>query len=170
MRIRSKLVPLEEKDPPVNSFNISDASCILIFDYLSDDELDTIINFVEEAKKSINVKKVVLINKSRNLSVFEIDELFLKISLNDISLAGGFKKHVVDWLENNKYDILLTFVESNELLFDRIIQSINADFKAGLHKPDNLRLFDLTINTSTTGYNDKLKHYIHYLTNLKINR
>lgn len=169
MDLRNKISPLKDKLPPVNPLKLGDSNIVMVFDYSIENDYAQISDFVENFSKKLNVKDILLINNSdRKLEIYT-DEKYKKFSLNDVSLTGTLNSNIREWINNRKFDLLLSFCKEDNLLNNRIITDVNSDFKAGISGCEYPQIFDLTIDHNSSDYKKQLDNYIHYLTKLKIN-
>lgn len=160
---------LSEKIPSGKAVNVSTDQIVFFFNCASTKDLNLIIDFL---------KKSNIANKTTSVLAycdFDIEENKIEdsniyiVSQTDFNVFGGIKGRLLDWLSNNKFDILISFAVGYDLFCNKIISGLLAEFKAGNFHEQNVHLFDLTIKHKTSRYSEQYKLFNFYLNNLKIN-
>lgn len=149
------------------SRSIDSLKSVVIFSYSKDIELSAIRNFSVKLNDKYKDLTIVIINNSGTLQT-DCIESELIISLNDYNLIGRLKKRLRKWINNNKFELLMSFVIVPDLISDSLVKSIQSELKSGYYMAENVMQYDLTIRHTSDNYNDQLFQFEHYLTNLKI--
>ena len=160
--------PLPEHEPQEKPVDIRNGKTVLVFSFSTEEELNAIRTFMTVAKQYRNNSMAVAYSSEINLNILKDDISIFYISQNDFNLLGRIKKRFDDWLTDNDFDLLLSFVYNSELFCDKIVSSINSDFKAGNFDKGNVGLFDLTIKQKPDNYNEQFKQFNYYIDKLNI--
>ncbi len=164
-----RIRPLTEHSSPGYTVNVDEGSIILLFCITSVEEYHVLKRLAKDFRsKSGNLNFVVFATKPELITENE-DTTFSVYSIDDFSYLGIPKAALKKWLGNNKFDILLSFADSECVFCNKLINLINADFKVGKYNERKIRQYDLTIAFDTSDYFKQFDHYIYYLKNLNIN-
>ncbi len=162
--------PLSEHKPTGKHINTREGKTVFVFSFSSEEELSVIKTFVTSSKQYCDICEVVAFSREIKTIIPKDDTSIFYISQNDFNLFGRIKDRFEDWLINNNFNLLISFVSESELFCDKIISNINSDFKAGNFDQGNVNLFDLTLKHETDNFTEQFEQISHYIDKLNINR
>lgn len=148
--------------------NIYKATVVFVFKSSNTEELNEIRAFLEKVYVKYSKLYVVIINDS----TVEIDNYSTTetiFSLNDFNLLGWLKSEKMESLNQNNFNLMISFVNYPDIISETLISNIKSGIKAGPTIQENWKLYDLTIKHKSNELVEQLKQYEHYLSNLKIN-
>lgn len=98
-------------------------------------------------------------------------ELMKIVSKNDFTIFGQKRSPFKTWLNDHKFDMLISFVNDNHKKSRDIIKEARAKIKVGPNLPSNVQCFDITIGKpgERMKANDFYAQVKHYFSQLKIN-
>ncbi|HJN05884.1 MAG TPA: hypothetical protein QF480_04665 [Bacteroidales bacterium] len=165
-----KLWPLSEHEPSGKPLNLVDNKILLLFDFSKDNEIISLANKLSNIYIQLVASSTITIcNLSNNCGQAENEEI-VYFSFNDFDILGMPKLSLNNWIINNEFDILISFVRKENVYCNNLISRIKSEFKAGLFNPNNVKLFDLTIKQKSDNIINQLELFIQYLNKLNINK
>ena len=141
----------------------------LFFCIHTNDELSQIDTLARKLKPTLNKLNVFVFTENMTLKEVSANHTQLIIfSLNDFDLFGKKKNKVEQDHFSDHVDLLISFTAKADVICQRLIANINADFKIGPQSKSTAHLYDMTIaNDSNTndfsGFYDQVKHYLSIL-------
>ena len=89
-------------------------------------------------------------------------------NLNDFTLFGKKKNELQQYIDEERLELMISFVFEPEPFCKKLISEINADFKIGPEHDDMNELYDMTIACTQDGlefidFFDQTEHYISAL-------
>lgn len=169
-KIKFKLWPLPEKEPSDKPLNLTGSKIILLYNFSTEKEQKLLINQISYIKKQLFTGSLITICNMSNVSLLIDSEDIVYFSSNDFDLFGKPKSKLNNWINNNEFDILISFVTKENVYCNKLVSDIKSEFKAGFYDPNNVKLFDLTIKQETDNINNQLELFIRYLNKLNINK
>ena len=161
--------PMHEHRSKGLPVSIDNSSLLLLFSYSCSSELLEIKKLISELQKQNNNVTVVLFS----CGIKQISSNFedaLDISVNDFNLIGKPKAELRKWLVENKFDIMLSFIDSNCFFCKKLVHYIDSDFKVGKYSIDMIDQYNLTIVHKSNVLKVQFDQYLHYIQNLNINK
>jgi hypothetical protein len=128
--------------------------------FLKKEELikELILNGIDKS----NIEVLVFRDKFNKNEVFH----YPTFSNKHLSWSGNFTEPVVNNFITEKFDLLISFYETNKIPLMLVTNESDAGFKAGFNTVDN-RLNNLIINTNSDNYKIFIHELFRYLKILK---
>ncbi len=168
--LRQKISPLPAKKPSSHHADVADAKVVLFFNCVSLEEINVIEKFILKYLKTNVLNSTCLVYANFLITENQYnDKIMTIININDFSIFGRIKGELKNWLLNTKFDILISFADSNDIICNKIISLSASHLKVGSYNMANINLFDLTIHHTSSDYHNQLQQTIHYLNKLNIN-
>jgi len=165
-----KLWPLPEHEPSGKQLNVKGGKIILFFDFSTEEEKTLLIKQIPNLTSYLeNSSLITICNMSDTFMQSENEEVVF-FSLFDYNLLGTPKSRLKQWLTSNEFNILISFVNNENIFCNKFISTIKADFKAGMYSTNNVKLFDLTLNQDSDDISKQLELFTHYFNKLNINK
>ncbi len=148
------------------------SSTILFFCIYSKEDLDDIRKLLKEAKMHAKpVMAYVFYQGYEALDVITDKSVFF-FNLHDFTLFGKMKDDLRQKIENDTFELLVSFVQLPNPFCLHIISEINANFKVGIYQSALPTVYDLTLKTDIQkmGFGQYYKQVVSYLDVLNIDR
>lgn len=165
-----KVWPFPEHKPSGKPLNITGSKIVLFFNYSTEEEQILLTNQVPNLKKHLDTSSQITICNMSEIAMPNENKDVVFFSLNDYNLWSNPKQRLKSWFYSNEFDILISFVNDENVFCNNYVSSIKADFKAGIFNPENVKLFDLTIKQESDDISKQLELFTYYLNKLNINR
>ncbi len=133
-------------------------------------EQETLACQLLNIKKQLYASSSITICNFSDIQVLNENEDVVNYSLDDFHLFGKPKSKLKTWINNNEFDILISFVSEENVYCNNMVSCIKSDFKAGIYSPKIVKLFDLTIKQEIDNINNQLELFIQYINKLNINK
>lgn len=135
------------------------------------EELDEIRSLLSRSKSpEREITAYVFSFGYERLDVITHQSIFY-FDLNDFTLLGKKKEYLQQKFDEERFDLLISFIFQYDLFCLRMVSEIKADFKIGPVVSDNNYVYDLTIKHQKDlfTYQSFYDQVIHYLEVLNIN-
>lgn len=169
-RVYLKIWPLPEKEPPAKPTNIVGSKILLLYNSSTEKKQETLLGQLLNIKKQLDACSSIAICNFSDIQLVNENEDVVNYSIDDFHIHGRPKSKLNTWINNNKFDILISFVSEENVYCNNLVSCINSDFKAGYYSPKNVKLFDLTIKHEADNINNQLELFIQYINKLNINK
>lgn len=169
-KIKFSLWPLPEKEPSTKPTNIVASKIVLLYNFSTEKEQETLAGQLLNIKKQLHASSSITICNFSDTQLLNENEDVVNYSPDDFHLLGKPKSKLSTWISKNTFDILISFVGDENVYCNNLVSCIKSDFKAGIYRPNVVKLFDLTIKQETNNINNQLELFIQYINKLNINK
>ena len=119
----------------------------LLFFIKSKTDLDQLREVVKTARKNNNHSFPIIFSGSSSSVDVITDRDFFIFNADDFSYNWKPKQHLKQWLEDNKFDLLINFDHKGMPEATLLYALIQSNFRIANQHPNNFHHNDLTINT-----------------------
>ncbi len=165
-----KLWPFPEHEPSGKPLNITGSKIVLFFDFSTKEEQTLLTKQIPNLNIHLENNSLITICNMSDTFMPNENEGVVFFTLFDYNLLGIPKPRLKQWLASNEFDILISFVNNEDIFCNKLISSIKADFKAGMYNTNNVELFDLTLKQESDEISKQLELFTYYLNKLNINK
>lgn len=169
-KFKLKLWPLPEHEPSGKPLNLAGSKIVLMCNFSDEKEYVALSNQLSNIKRQLGSSSTITICNFSDTNLLNENENVVHFCVDDFDLLGKHKPKLNNWINNNEFDILISFVSTDNVYCNNLVSCIKSDFKAGFYDPNNVKLFDLTIKQETDNINNQLELFIRYLNKLNINK
>lgn len=146
------------------------SSTILFFCIYSKEDLDDIRKLLKEAKMHSKPVMAYVFNLGYETLDVITDKSVFFFNLHDFTIFGKMKDDLRQKIENDTFELMVSFVQLPDPFCLHIISRINADLKVGIYHSAMPTVYDLTLKTDVQkiGVEQYNKQVVSYLDVLNI--
>ena len=128
------------------------------------DKIDRLLKTIPHPKKKL---MAYVLNRAENLTDVITNKSIFCFELTEFNLFGKKNPLLQNKFSENKFDLLINFADTQDLVCQKLVSEIDSSFKIGTENPGNITIFDLVIGyknpTDYEGYYNQVMHYLSVL-------
>jgi hypothetical protein len=100
------------------------------------------------------------------------DKSIFLFDLNDFTLLGKKRENLQRMFDTNRFELMVSFVFQDDMLYLKLFSEINADFKIGPYLQGTEYMYDMTLRYQPDlfGFSGFFENIRHYLAVMNINQ